>query len=343
MKSVWVLMAIAALAFGAGPAAGATPPGAEHPRSSAQQQAPAPIRLTAPEVMVDVVVTDDEGSFVTGLKKGNFRITEDGVEQSIASFEPSQVPLTTVLLVEYNKLAEGWFLENAKTWAATFLRQLEPKDWVALTSFAMRPKVEVDFTHSRPDVEQGLASLIYPGFSEANLFDAVGDTLARLERVKGKKSVVILASGLDTFSGMNLDEALNQARASNVSIYSVGTAETYFMQQEMQGGARPMTYYEAQRNLRSFTEATGGKSWFPRFEGEIPGIMADIAARLRNQYSLTFAPGIQSLDGKFHKIKVELLAADGSPLTSIEQNGKKRTVRVYARQGYIARQSDFKD
>ena len=343
MKSIGSLMAIAVLAFGMGPAAGAAARNTEHPQSAVQQQAPAPIRVTAPEVMVDVVVTDDEGGFVTGLKKGNFRITQDGVRQSIASFEPSQAPLTTVLLVEYNRLAEGWFLENAKTWAATFLRQLEPKDWVALTSFSMRPKVEVDFTHSRPDIEQGLASLIYPGFSEANLFDAVGDTLNRLERVKGKKSIVILASGLNTFSQVTLDDALNQARASNVSIYSVGTAETYFMQQEMQGGSRPMTYYEAQRNLRTFTEATGGKSWFPRFEGEIPGIMADIAARLRSQYSLTFAPGSQSLDGKFHKIKVELLAADGSPLTTIEQNGKKRKVRIYARQGYMATESDFRD
>jgi len=343
MKKIWASVMIAVLGFGVGLSSWATPRKTEHPLRSIPQQAPAPIRVTAPEVMVDVVVTDDEGGFVTGLKKENFRIAQDGVRQSITSFEQSQAPLTTVLLVEYNRLAEGWFLENAKSWGATFLRQLEPKDWVALSSFAMRPKVEVDFTHSRPDIEQGLASLIYPGFTEANLFDAIGDTLGRLERVKGKKSIVILASGLNTFSQVSLDEVLNQARASNVAIYSVGTAEPYFMQQEMRGGGTTMTYYEAQRNLRAFTEATGGKSWFPRFEGEIPGIMSDIAARLRNQYSLTFTPGSQSLDGKFHKIKVELLAANGSPLTSIDQNGKQRKVRVYARQGYVALQSDFKD
>jgi VWFA-related protein len=344
MKKIWALVAIAVLGFGVGLSARAIPRKLEHPPSPVPQQVPAPsIRVKVPEVMVDVVVTDDEGSFLTGLKKKDFRITQDGGRQSITSFEQNEAPLTTVLLVEYNKQAEGWFLENAKTWAGTFLRQLEPTDWIALTSFSMRPKVELDFTHRRPEIEQALATLIYPGSNEANLFDALGDTLDRLERVKGKKSVVVLASGLNTFSQATLDEALKQARASNVTVYSVGTAESYFMNQEMQGGTRPMTSYEAQRNLRSFTEATGGKSWFPRFEGEIPGIMADIAARLRHQYSLTFTPGGESLDGKFHKIKVELLAADGTPLTSIEQNGKKKKIRVYARQGYVAPQGEFRD
>jgi VWFA-related protein len=165
--------------------------------------------------------------------------------------------------------------------------------------------------------------------------------------VKGKKSILILASGLDTFSRTDFDEIRDQVRQLDVSIYAVGVAEQLFMAEEMRGGVSSigsLTYHQAQGRLRSFAELTGGRAWFPRFEGEIPGIMGDIAARLRSQYSLAYVPSNKIMDGKYRKIKVELLAADGSPLTSIvDRNGKKRKVVVYARQGYLAAKSDLND
>ena len=305
------------------------------------------ISVTVPVVNVDVVVTDNDGNYLTGLKKENFCILEDGQRQTISNFDTTEAPITTVMLLEYSKLGSEWFLENAKNWGRAFLRQLKPTDWVALTSFSMRPKVEVDFTHSQPEIEQALASMIYPGFSEANLFDALGDTLDRLNHVKSRKSILILASGLDTFSRTNLDEVLDQLRQSDVTVYVVGVAEQFFLAEEMRGGVSSvgrLTYYQAQSRLRSFAELTGGRAWFPKFEGEIPGIMGDIAARIRSQYSLAYTPTNKSMDGKYRKIKVELLAVDGSPLTTVvDRNGKKRKVVVYARQGYLAPKSDLSD
>ena len=316
-------------------------------QQATQHQPGYSIKVIVPVVNVDVVATDDDGNYVTGLKKENFRILEDGQRQTISNFDTTEAPMTTVILVEYSKLGSELFLENAKNWGRAFLRQLKPTDWVALTSFSMRPKVEVDFTHSQPEIEQALAAMIYPGFSESNLFDAVGDTLERLNHVKGKKSILILASGLDTFSRTNFDEIQDQVRQSDVTIYAVGVAEQLFMAEEMRGGAGSigrLTYYQAQGRLRTFAELTGGRAWFPRFEGEIPGIMGDIAARLRSQYSLAYVPANKSMDGKYRKIKVELLAADGKPLTTVvDQNGKKRKVVVYARQGYLAGRSDLND
>ena len=81
---------------------------------------------------------------------------------------------------------------------------------------------------------------------------------------------------------------------------------------------------------------TGGRTWFPRFDGEIPGIMADVAGSLRNEYSLGYISTNPNHDGKYRKIKVELVAPDGGPLTVIDQKGKKRKFQVYARQGYTA-------
>jgi hypothetical protein len=81
---------------------------------------------------------------------------------------------------------------------------------------------------------------------------------------------------------------------------------------------------------------TGGRTWFPRFDGEIPGIMADVAGSLRNEYSLGYIPSNPKNDGKYRKIKVEVVAPDGGPLTVLDQKGKKRKFQVYARQGYTA-------
>ena len=81
---------------------------------------------------------------------------------------------------------------------------------------------------------------------------------------------------------------------------------------------------------------TGGRSWFPRFDGEIPSIMQDVASSLRNQYSMVYSPSNTATDGKYRKIKVELVAPDGGPLTITDQKGKKAKFQVYARQGYTA-------
>jgi VWFA-related protein len=307
------------------------------------QTAAGAISVTVPVVTLDVVVTDNAGNYLTGLKKENFRITEDGVRQTITTFATTDAPIIAVLLLEYSQLGGGAFLYNATSWAEVFLRQLQPQDWVALTTFSMRPKVEVDFTHRWADVRTALGSMVQPEFRESNLFDALIDTLDRLKGVQGKKSILLFASGLDTFSSVTLDEALARMHESDVAVYSVGVGQQLFLSLETGGGLSGtgrLAYLQAQNQLRTFSEITGGRAWFPRFEGEIPAVMSDIAASLRNQYSLAYTPAPAKLDGKYHKIKVELVAPDGGPLTVLDQNKKPRKFFVYTRQGYQMSKAD---
>jgi VWFA-related protein len=322
---------------------GSTPqqaPQKSQPAPPAQPQPPAPqeqpgfaISVTVPVVNVDVVVTDNDGNYLNNLTKENFRVTEDGASQSISNFATTDAPITVVLLVEYSQIGYGWFLYNARNWADLFLRQLKPTDWVALESFSMRPNVEVDFTHNRTEVEQGLVRLYLPTFSESNLFDALVDVTDRFQDVKGKKAVLVLASGIDTFSRLTLDKTLAKLKQTDTTIYCVGVAEEMFVRTISGGG---LTYLQAQNQLRTFAAMTGGRAWFPRFDGEIPSIMADVAGSLRNQYSLGYTSTNQNLDGKYRKIKVDLVTPDGGPLTVLDQKGKKRKFQVYARQGYTA-------
>jgi hypothetical protein len=93
---------------------------------------------------------------------------------------------------------------------------------------------------------------------------------------------------------------------------------------------------QGENQLKTFSQLTGGYAWFPQFDGEIPGIFHDITAYLRNQYSLSYTPTTGANDGKFHKVKIELVQPDGSPLAVTDQKGKKQKVVVYAREGYTA-------
>lgn len=90
------------------------------------------ISVEVPLVTVDVVATDNSGNFITGLKKENFRILEDGVPQTITNFAPTDAPITIALLVEFSKLGYYWYGYNATDWAYGFLGQLNKDDWVAL-------------------------------------------------------------------------------------------------------------------------------------------------------------------------------------------------------------------
>ena len=324
---------------------------AQSPSQSKDKQPPAPeaqtapgfsISVTVPVVSVDVVVTDNNGNYLTGLKKENFRISEDGAVQTITNFAPTESPITIVLLVEFSRLGYEIFTANARNWSAAFLGNLKQSDWVALETFNLRPHVEVDFTHNPQDVMQGLYQLVFPPFSESNIFDAISDVLDRIQDVKGRKAVLVLASGIDTFSRINLDQTMKRIRATDATIFTIGVGEQLFLQADATGSLGPagqLNFLQAENQMKTFAAMTGGRAWFPRFDGEIPSIMQDLAASLRNQYSLAYTPSNTALDGKYRKIKVELVAADGGPVTVLDQKGKKVKFQVYARQGYTAPKS----
>lgn len=306
-----------------------------------QQQAPqsgVTIAVEVPVVTLDVVATTQHGDLLTGLKKENFRVVDDGVPQTITNFGPTDAPITMVLLLEFsNDRWGGFFSYYSKYWSQYLFSSLKQNDWIALETFDMKTRIEVDFTQNKDEVLQGIYHLYFPGFSESNIFDALLETLDRLKDVKGKKSIVVLASGVDTFSKHTLDQTMKQLRQSDVSIFCVGLGRVYTNFLESQGfRGSHMSYLQAENQLRTFSQETGGYAWFPQFEGEMSGIFRDVAAFLRNQYSLSYTPTNSAKDGKFHKVKVELVAADGGPLTVVDQKGKKQKWVVYAREGYQA-------
>ena len=316
------------------PAPNAAPPAQKSPDTGTT------IAVEVPVVTMDVIAATQHGDLIPGLKKENFRVLEDGQPQTITSFGPGDAPITMVVLMEFSARFSGFYSYTAKYWASALFPNLKPKDWVALVTFDMRPHMEVDFTQDKNEVMQHLYSLYFPGFSESNVFDALLDTVDRLKDVKGKKSVLLMASGIDTFSRHTLDETIKQLRGTDVTVFAVGVDKPVWnylqMHGGMGGGMRDLNFLQAENQMKTFAQMTGGFAWFPQFDGEIPGVMRDMTDFLRHQYSITYTPTNHAADGKYRKVKIELVGPDGSPLIVTDQKGKKQKWVVYAREGYTA-------
>jgi VWFA-related protein len=206
----------------------------------------------------------------------------------------------------------------------------------------MKPQILVDFTQDKRSIAGALNTLRIPGFSETNLFDALYDTLDRVDGIEGRKYIILISSGLDTFSKLTYDKILNKVKATqNVTIYAVGTgraAREYYDARGAMGSIARLDYLQADNQMSTFAKMTGGMAYFPRFEAEFPEIFRDIAQTIRNQYTIAYHPTNAKQDGSYRKLKVELVDETGAPLKVQDQKGKAVKYQVIARDGYRAKQ-----
>jgi len=300
-----------------------------------------------PLVTLDVLVTTKDGQTIPGLKPENFKILEDGQQQKIASFNQTQAPITAVLLIEFAAArafsgSQAYhYMYDALNASYTFARTLKKDDWVAVESYDMKPSILVDFTQDKQAIMGALNMLRVPGFSERNLFDALFDTIDRIDRIEGKKYIILVSSGADTFSKLNLDQTIKKVKSTkDITIYAVSIGWTYREMADaagMAGGAREIGWAQNDNQMNTFAHLTGGRAYFPRFEGELPEVFNQISDDIRHQYSITYHPTNTKLDGTYRKLKVELQGPDGGPLKIRDQKGKEVKPVIYAREGYTAK------
>jgi len=297
------------------------------------------IRVDVPVVTVDVSVQlQKSGQFVPGLKGGNFRVTEDGVEQKLTDVRMQEKPITAVMLLEF--AANSWaFIQDMRQGSYVFFKTLRPEDYVAVITYDLRTRILTDFTKDKSITADALNSLTIPGFSDTNEFDALYETLDRLTRIEGRKYIILISSGRDTFSKINLDQMLKKIKATpDVTIYTVSTgglART--ISDARMGSMARLDYLQADNQMRTFSSLTGGQSYFPIFQGALPEVFNSINASIRNQYVLTYHPTNTAQDGTYRKIKVELVDREGQPLKMVDEKNKQVKYSVVARDGYRAR------
>jgi Ca-activated chloride channel family protein len=307
------------------------------------------ITISTQIVNVDTVVYHKKsGQIITGLKKENFALFADGVQQKITNFSTPEAPITVAMVVEYSKWSEIFGLYGSGGYdpgtyevirpTAMFLSRFikPPDDYVSVVAFDMRPTPLTDFTNDPSRISQVINLLLRnsPAFRETNLFDALkfvlvggrGDSVvldnskeeradySGLVSVQGRRrAIVLIASGIDTFSKINYGDARKITQNAGIPIYIIGTANLFYKKYEsrleavdsISGMPGRMTFLQAQNTLKTFASETGGAYYPVTFEGELPNVLNSINSLLRSQYSLAFNPG-DIRDGKQHKLKVSV-------------------------------------
>lgn len=294
-------------------------------------------------VSVDVSVLDNKGHFIPGIPKGNFRILEDNVPQQIKGVTMGEAPLTISMVIEFSNLFQQywgpvWYQTLQLAWG--FASTLKPEDYVAVVAYDIKPEILSDFTTDRSKTQEALSRLNIAAWREANLFDAITDTADRMSTIEGRKAILLITSGIDTFSKITFDQTRKKLQESGVPIYSVGLMQTLRELIDARGGMgsiQRMDFLQADNELRTFAKETGGQAYFPRFQGESPAIFQEIHQALRNQYVITYQPTNKAHDGTFRKLKVELVnPATNEPLPVKDEKGKPIKYSIVAKGGYKA-------
>jgi Ca-activated chloride channel homolog len=296
----------------------------------------------ATAVSVDVAVEDAKGHFIPKLDKSYFRLSEDNVPQQISTFSTTEASMTLAMVVEFSNRYQTFY---SQTWFQTlqaaygFAQMLRPDDYLAIVAYDLRPEMLTDFTTDRGQIQAALSRLRFPGFAESNLFDALTDTVSRMQGIEGRKGILLISSGVDTFSQQNYDHARRAIQEGGVPIYAVGLMQSIRDMAYARGmrDSQEMDFLQADNQMRTFATESGGMAFFPHFVTEFPEIFRNMSNALRARYTLSYTPTNQARDGKYRRIKVELVnPATNLPWKMVDEKGKPVKYTVYAKAGYNA-------
>lgn len=331
------------------PTEDAPPPAPARPAFKNPEGAPNySLKIEVPEVTVDVgVLLEKTHQFVPGLKPDNFKVYEDGVEQKVVGFKRVEAPITVLILCEFGGSFSPYspayiFNYDMLNAAWAFAQQLRPQDYAALMTFDMRTHIITDFTQDKRQIYNAIQTLVIPGFAERNLFDALYEAEDRLSRIEGRKYIILIASGRDTFSKLTLDQILKKVKATpDITIYSISTGGAYRAMTEGGPGfnqsLRDLDYLQADNQMKTFARMTGGDFYAPRFAAELPDDFGEINKNIRSKYELIYHPSNTKQDGSYRKLRVELVDDEGKPLRFQDEKHHPLKYDIQYRDGYRAK------
>lgn len=313
-------------------AAGAPPPPAWAPEQEAQ------IAVRVELVNLDVTVTDARGNYVRGLTRERFRVLDEGQPQPITHFTPIEAPAQVLLLVETGPAVYMIHRQHLAA-AHLLLNGLAAEDWVALATYDAEARLAAPFTTDKRALQHQINGLRYNlGSSRLNFFGSLAAALEWLAATPGKKSVVLLTTGLDDGPAARWEALREKLQASEAAIYPVALGGELRDPPKQRKGLRvdaeaarvAESFAEASRRLSEIADMTGGLAFFPRSPSEFAQVYKDIATAVRHTYRLGFVP--PQRDGRFHRVLVEIVSTDSQ---------LKKAGGGYAwsaRKGYIAPQ-----
>src|SRR5947207_2314012 len=238
----------------------------------AAQQGP-PLKATVNRVNVSVTATDSQGRFVSGLRREDFRIYDNDVEQPIADFLSIEEPAQFLLLIESGP-SVFLFARNHILAADKLIASVAPDDRVAIATYTRNPEVILDFTTDKAFAREVLRSIdFHSGLGDLNLFSSTASAVDWLAHLSGKKTIVLLSTGLDTSAPEELDALRSKLQTADVRIIAVSLSgdirepvkRRKISSREKEARANLKEGFAvADQSLRELSAATGGRVYFAR-------------------------------------------------------------------------------
>ena len=277
------------------------------------QQPKQTIHVSVDRVNVGVIVTDHSGHFVEGLHREDFHVFDNGTEQPLTGFAAIEEPAQVLFLIESGP-AVLFLGKNHLHSADSLLKSLAVNDRVAIASYSKEPELLLDFTPDKPAVRLALQNLNFTlGFGALNLTSSLASTIDWLESFRGKKTVVVLSTGVDTSPPERWQAIQQRLRTSDVRILAVslsGDFRKYARWRKLSPEEREnrafvkQGFAQADQALRQLSEASGGHVYLPKNEKEFDRSYSEIAQLVRHEYSIAFSP--PTSDGQLHTIQVKV-------------------------------------
>ncbi len=290
------------------------------PARSKPTEAPPTLKVDVKLVNVYVTVTDAHGGPVSGLKKENFTLQEDGRDQTISVFDKeSAVPLSIALAID-TSLSTRHDLPLEQASAKRFARAImRPVDALSVFGFSETVLQSTSYTSDLKRIDDGIDH-IRLGAATA-LFDAVFLASRSLDRRQGRKVLVLITDGGDTVSKVDYKEAVRAAEEAEGIVYSIIVVPIENSAGRETGG---------EHALIQLSEDTGGKYYYATSMSQLDEAFRQISDELRTQYLLAYYPSERTSNSQFRRIQVSV---SGPPDTAI--------YRVRHRAGYYTSKSDF--
>jgi VWFA-related protein len=266
---------------------------------------------------------EKDGNLVMGLTEKNFRLYQDGEARAFRLEKPEE-PASIAVLVEYSR-SSGYYTEDIDQAMAGLLKHAPEGHWYALASFSHDLEVNTDFTKQIGRLTEAYSQLGLPNWNEIDTYDAVYDMLDKLGRLPGRRILILIGSGMDTFSEHTLDDVQKKLQAENVTVFVAAVGSAFRSSYDMYlGSSSRMTLHQAQAFLRMLADKSGGFAWFPNFSTGFPSVMQGIMQSIATQYRLVYDTPVRGSE-KLHKIKVEAFRI---------VNDKREDFKVLVREGW---------
>lgn len=282
------------------------------------------ISVNTTEILLPVTVRNSSGQLVSNLTRTDFRIFEDGAEQTLSDLSLRQVPVDVVLLVDASSSAAS-NLDDFRNAAEGFAAHLHADDRVSLIQFDDHVVLLQDWTRSRVQLRRALKRIapgMFTRFHDA-MFLASRDQAARRN---ARHAIIVLTDGIDSGRGTTFDSALRAALESQTTVYVVSNTqiERASKQEELatllSGSDSAVRFNKlriddlrmglaaldsSERNLQRLTASTGGRLYKPATFNDLEKTYAEVADELRHQYTLYYAPLNAKRDGQFRRLLVQ--------------------------------------